>query len=140
MNDSHDTETIRKRMEKIRCDLDEDVQDIVEGARDLGQWRYYVKTYPWICVGAAVAAGYFIVPRRTVGSQSDASTRADPATQSRVFVTPNSPPQGGGSSVRGALLTFVGNLVLRSALKFVGQQAGKLFAPQTAKSQQDDQP
>lgn len=34
---------IQNRMEQVRRDLDEDVQDTVEGVRELGDWRSYVK-------------------------------------------------------------------------------------------------
>ena len=67
MHNSPETQAIRQRMEEVRCDLDEDVQEIVEGARDMGEWRSYVRTYPWVCLGAALAVGYLIVPRRLLG-------------------------------------------------------------------------
>ena len=41
-HNSHETKAIRQRMEEVRCDLDKDVQGIVEGARDLRDWRSYV--------------------------------------------------------------------------------------------------
>jgi hypothetical protein len=137
MHDSPETKAIRRRMEAIRCDLDEDVQDFIEDARDMGKWRYYVRTYPWICLGAALAGGYLIVPRRVLGVQPDAPTPAEFAAESRLPVTPNAPPQGG---VRGALLTFVGNLVMRNVLSFVGQQAGRLFAQPVAGSKRKGVP
>jgi hypothetical protein len=58
-----ETQAILDRMEAVRCELDEDVQEIVEGARVMGKWRYYVRTYPWICLGAVVVGGYLLVPR-----------------------------------------------------------------------------
>jgi hypothetical protein len=133
MHESLDTQAILQRMEEVRCDLDEDVQEIVEGARVMGKWRYYVRTYPWICLGAALAAGYLIVPRRAFGMQPIAQTPAELANPS-LLVTP---PQG---NARGMLLAFVGNLVMRGVSSYALQQAGKLFANQAAKSQQDDQP
>jgi hypothetical protein len=36
MHESLETQTILQRMEEVRCDLDEGVQEIVEGARDMG--------------------------------------------------------------------------------------------------------
>ena len=36
IHNSPETQAIRQRMELVRCDLDEDVQEIVEGARDMG--------------------------------------------------------------------------------------------------------
>lgn len=65
LSNSPATTAIRQRMKEVRQELDEDVQEIVEGARDLRDWRSYVRSYPWVCLGAAVAVGYLIVPRRT---------------------------------------------------------------------------
>jgi hypothetical protein len=134
IHDSLKTKAIRKRMDEVRCDLDEGVQDIVEGARDMGSWRYYLKTYPWISLGVAAAAVYLIVPRRFYQAQPSASARSEFAGQSRVIGVRNMPPQGG------ALLTFVGNLVMRSVLSYVGQQAGQLFAAQTPASRPNGVP
>jgi len=128
--DSPATQAILRRMEEVRCDVDEDVQEIVEGARDMGKWRYYVRTYPWICLGAALAVGYLIVPRRAVGMQSD-THKPDELDK------PNSPPKG---NAHGILLPFVGNLVMRGVAAYVGQQAGKLFASETVKPPREDQP
>jgi len=137
MDESLDTKAILQRMEEVRCDLDEDVQEFVEDARVMGKWRYYVRTYPWICLGAALTVGYLIVPRRLFGMQPDPRTLAEPASPSCLLATSHLPPQG---NARGTLLAFVGNLVLRGVSTYALQQAGKLFAPQAAASPQDDQP
>jgi len=137
MHNSHDTKAIRQRMEEVRCDLDKDVQGIVEGARDMRDWRSYVRTYPGVCLGAAVALGCMIVPRRHLAMQPDAEALAELAKQSRLAATSDLPSKG---TTRGILLAFVGNLVLRGVASYGGQQAGLLFAPQTVTTQQDDQP
>jgi hypothetical protein len=137
VRDSPETDAILQRMEEVRCDVDEDVQEIVEGARDMGKWRYYVRTYPWICLGAALAVGYLIVPRRAFALQSDAQEPDALAKPSHFLVTPTSPPKG---NARGILLPFVGNLVMRGVAAYVGQQAGKLFASETIKPPREDQP
>jgi hypothetical protein len=131
IHNSPKTTAIRQRMEEVRCELDEDVQEFVEDARGMGQWRYYVRTYPWVCVGAALAAGYLIVPRRTVGKQTDTQTSAEMAKQS--LATSHVSPAG---DARGMLLRFLGNLVVRGVSSYVEQQAGKLFAPRVDKSPQ----
>ena len=128
--DSPATQAILRRMEEVRCDVDEDVQEIVEGARDMGKWRYYVRTYPWICLGAALAVGYLIVPRRVVGMQSDLGKPDE-------WAQPNLPPKG---NARGILLPFLGNLVMRGVAAYVGQQAGKLLASETIKPLPVEQP
>lgn len=137
MYESLESQAILQRMEEVRCDLDEDVQEIVEGTRVMGKWRYYVKTYPWICLGAALAVGYLIVPRRTGGMQPDTETLAELANQSHLLATSHLSSKG---KVRGILLPLAGNLVMRAVSAYVGQQAGKLFATHTAKSTQDAQP
>lgn len=133
---SPETKAIRQRMEEVRCDLDEDVQEIVEGVRDMGEWRSYVRTYPWVCLGAALAAGFWIVPRRPLGMQPDAQTLAELANQSRLLASSSLPAKG---NTRGIMLALVGNLVMQGVSSYVGQQAGKLVAARAAKSQQDDQ-
>ncbi len=139
INDSRETQEIRQRMEMVRSDLEDDVHEIVEDARVMSEWRYYVRTYPWACLGAALAVGYLVVPRRVFlrGMQSDSQTLVELAKQSQMLVTPNTPPKGG---VRSKLLTYVGNQVTRIVLSYVAQQAGKLFTLQAVGSQQDDQP
>src|SRR4030095_2033115 len=101
------TTAIRQRMEEIRCDLDEDVQEIVEGARDMGDWRSYVRSYPCACVGAAVVAGYLIIPRRPW------ETIARLANQGRLLASSQLPRQGSGM-----LLSLVSNLVMRGVSSF----------------------
>jgi len=129
MREPLETQAILQRLEEVRCELDEDVQEIVEGARVMGEWRYYVRTYPWICLGAAAALGYLIVPW-ALGMQTQVQAPAAPAT-------PNPALKG---SVRGELLKFAGNLVLRGVLSYAGQQADKLFAASAVDSSQDRQP
>jgi hypothetical protein len=122
-------------MNEVRCDLDEDVQEIVEGARVMGKWRYYVRSYPWVCLGAALAAGYLIVPRRQSGMRPDAQALAELANQSRLLAASHLPATG---TTRGMFLAFVGNLVLRGVTSYALQQADKLFATQPATPQHED--
>ena len=133
-HNSHEMKAIRQRMEEVRCDLDKDVQGIVEGARDLRDWRSYVRSYPWVCVGAAVAVGYLLVPRRPAAMQPNAETLAELVKQSRLAATPLVTPLG---KARGLLLRSVGNLAMQGVSAYVGQQAGKHFGPQAASSPQD---
>ena len=135
-HNSHETKAIRQRMEEVRCDLDEDVQGIVEGARDMRDWRSYVRTYPWVCVGAAVAVGYLLVPRRPVAMQPDAEALTELVKQSCLAATPRLTLIG---KSRGLLLRSMGNLIAQEVSSYVGQQAHKLFPPQAASSPQDGQ-
>jgi hypothetical protein len=122
---SVEASAILQRMEEVRCELDEDVQDIVEDARDLGDWRSYVKRHPWICLGAAFAAGYFVVPPRAPKLPPDVQTASDSANQG----SPTRSYLSAAGDARGMLLSFVGNLVMRQLASFAMQQAEKFLVP-----------
>jgi hypothetical protein len=63
-NSTNEVEEIRRQMAELRLDLHRDVRSVRAGTEAATNWRYYVKHYPWPCLAAAVAVGYFIVPRR----------------------------------------------------------------------------
>ena len=67
MNDSRLDESMRERMQQLRCEIDEDMEQIAGIARTTLDWKHYVNTYPWMCLGAAVALGFLVVPKRSSG-------------------------------------------------------------------------
>jgi hypothetical protein len=70
MSDS--AEDIVKRMQHVRRDVGEDVKGIVETAKTLTDWRYHVKHHPWACLGAALALGFAVAPRKRKIPSDDA--------------------------------------------------------------------
>jgi hypothetical protein len=54
---SNDADQIQREMRAIRAELRDDVHDIVESANKMADWTSYVTAYPWLCGGAALAAG-----------------------------------------------------------------------------------
>src|SRR5262245_22564765 len=61
---SDDAERIRRQMQAIRQDMEGGVKGVVEGARQLSDWRYYVRQHPWACVAGAIALGFIAAPMR----------------------------------------------------------------------------
>jgi len=62
---------IRRQMAQIRHDLHQDVSHVVGGVSEVVtevsgvmDWRSIVRNNPFLVTGAALAIGYFIVPRR----------------------------------------------------------------------------
>jgi hypothetical protein len=52
-----DADTLQRRMQAVRRELDDELQEITEKVHELGEWQSYVKTYPWICLGTAAVLG-----------------------------------------------------------------------------------
>jgi hypothetical protein len=123
--DSPETMALLRRMAEVRADLDDGAQEIAEGARDLGEWRHYVKTYPWLSMGVACVIGYVIVPRRRVGPEIAQQLIAEWIAQSRVVTNP---PSLSTRGVLGAFRAIAGNLLWRSAISFVARRATQAVA------------
>ena len=51
-------------MARIRHDLHEDVTGVVGGANEVMDWRAHLRAHPWLAGGIALAAGYWLVPRK----------------------------------------------------------------------------
>ena len=70
---AHDeAESILRQMRTLRAELREDVREMVVSAHHMADIGRYVRAYPWLCVGAALAAGFLIVPQRSVVVKPDA--------------------------------------------------------------------
>jgi hypothetical protein len=117
-------ETIRSEMERIRCDLHESVEGIVENARAMADWRCYVRSYPWAAVGAAAAVGYLIIPNRLEVIRPDAQTLAQLAKAQRLTVQPEAEPKPRGGMAASAF-NFLAGIVMRNAMGYMGQQVAK---------------
>jgi hypothetical protein len=131
--DSPEVERIRRQMENLRGELHEEYGAIVEGARVLADWHYYVRTFPWMCVGAATALGFLAVPRRLEVMSPDAKTLAKLARQNQLVVTPQ-PEAKARNGLVGALLTLAANTALRAVIAYAGQQTGKVFGHQAGRA------
>jgi hypothetical protein len=113
-------------MAEIRCSLDAEMTGIVSSARVMSDWRHYVRSYPWACMGAAAAIGYLVVPKRIEILRPDAATLAKLAERNQLLVKPNAEPQVHGG-LAASLFTMIAQTVARGAMGYLGQQAGKYF-------------
>jgi len=132
LQDSPETQAILERMDEVRRDLDKGAQEIAESARDMGEWRHYVKSYPWISMGTACAIGYMIVPRRRVDVGQVNQTLADLHGQSGSSLWFSSAPKRG---IRNAVKRFASNMIWRSVLSYGMRQANQYLASQLVNSQ-----
>jgi len=125
---------IQREMREIRADLRDDVHDIVESAHKMADWTQYVTAYPWLCVGAALAAGYLVVPQRAVIMRPDADAMIELAKKHKLFVSTADSATGGKvprkrGGLFGELLGLAAATLLQGGLKIVTTQLAQTFAP-----------
>lgn len=68
---------IRQRMATIRRQINEHSQEVVTQTKELSDWRFYVRRYPWASVTAAAVIGYAIVPKRREASDRELDDQPD---------------------------------------------------------------
>jgi hypothetical protein len=89
---SSDAEEIQRQMREVRVELRDEVQELVGNARELTDWPAYVRAYPWVCVGAAFAVGFLIVPSRPTVIRPDAEGLMELARRNKLIVKMDTTP------------------------------------------------
>ena len=131
MTDNADSQDIQQQMARIRRELDEDVDKVVEQTKELVDWRNFVGSHPWLTIGAAAALGYVIVPSRLNVISPDAATLATLAKQNKLVVKPKSDVRKQAGIVA-PVVSFAAAAALRSLVAMAGQQVGKFLAAEPA--------
>jgi len=109
---------ICRRMEAVRHTAGEEVETIVQSARTLSDWRYYVKNHPVLLASAAAGLGFLLVPRkksRQGPAADDAKELIELLKKHHVRgVTVEGPPSSLLKTVVGIATPFL----IRTALNF----------------------
>jgi hypothetical protein len=121
---------IQRQMRQVRCELGEDVQEIVDNARIMADWKHYVRTYPWVCVGVALAAGYFVVPSRPHLIRPDAKTLAEWAKDQKIVVEPVSQARP-KPTLTGQLMGMAASALFQGGMAVLRQYMSGQLAAQT---------
>jgi hypothetical protein len=83
---------IECQMRQVRRDLDDQVDELVDSARQITEqmsdWRSYVGAHPWIFLGAAAALGYLVVPTRISVGRPVAETLSELAENGAIKLNP----------------------------------------------------
>ena len=111
MNDPPRGDKVRERMQQLRCEIDEDANDVSDGACAMLNWRRFVKTHPWMCIGAATALGYWLFSKRSKATCPISTPVAETAPPVPPAVKP--PPSSATEELIGELLTTVAAVAVR---------------------------
>lgn len=120
---------LRQEMRTIRRELGGDVDEIVEHAERLMDWRYYVERFPWASVGAALVAGYLVVPGRYVTLPTDERTLEKLAERIPVARKKAEPAK---KSMVAGLVSLGTGFLMRAAMGYATQYVQKMMAQNSA--------
>src|SRR4051812_27606766 len=116
-------EELQRQMRGVRQELRDDVQDLVVSAHEMADWKIYVRAYPWLCVGAAFAAGFLLVPRRPLIVKPEAEGLIKWAKRKKLVVKMEEPPpQKKRGGLFAQLLSMAAAALLQGGLQAVSGQ------------------
>jgi hypothetical protein len=124
MNDPLLDDNVRFRMQKIRCEIDHDLEDVSASAHRMVDWKHYVRTYPWVCLGTAAALGFLIVPKRSTTKYAGPATLTKLARTGHQVVEP--PPSAPRGMVE-TLLATVASMAVRKGIGLLAQRSAGLL-------------
>ena len=113
-------------MRQVRAELRDNVQEIVSGAREIADWKYYARTYPWLTVAAAAFVGYLIVPARATVIRPDADALLELVKRRQRSVQVEQPGPA-RASVAGRLASMLTATAVQAALAVASKQAHQFF-------------
>ncbi len=117
---------IRKTMDSIRGQLDKDLGKVQTSARTLLDWHFYIRNYPWACLGGAALIGYLVVPRKLEIQAPDVEALEKLARRHHLVVEQRPKAEEKSGFVAGAF-GFLTTLVLRTAMMHLGNRLGEIF-------------
>lgn len=117
-------EEIQQQMRQVRTELGNGVeelvanaQDVKSWAREVTDWRHYVRNYPWACLGAAAAVGYLMVPSRSQVVVAD----------TLLSGLKNGKPKASGGMVK-SLVNMAAGALLQGGLAVLTQKLNQTLA------------
>jgi ElaB/YqjD/DUF883 family membrane-anchored ribosome-binding protein len=128
---------LRREMAMVRRELNADIKGVTAQAKELTDWRKYVKHAPWISIGIAAAAGFMVVPRKLDLETVDLNTIAKLAKQHRIVVE-SQPKAAAKAGLGSTLFGLISTTVLRAAIGIGTQKITELMSSQ--QSHQTDSP
>lgn len=117
---------IPKQMQQVRRELVGDVQALAENVQVLTDWRHYVKSHPWLCLGAAAVVGYAIIPKARSAQPLDAAAMKELLDAAKAH--PSAPPKASGG-ITSVLFGMVTSTLLQAGMGLVTQHLNDFLAP-----------
>ncbi len=120
-------------MAELRCQLREDFDGTAAKAKELTDWKYYVKQAPWVAFGAAAVTAFALVPKPLQVTTVDAEAAKELAKQNRVVVR-SKPEAAAKGGLGGFLLKTAMTMAMRTAIGVATQKAAEFGVAKDAPS------
>lgn len=117
-----EADALQRSMREVRAELRENVQELVVNAREMADWTTYVRAYPWLCVGMAAAAGYFLIPQRAQIIKPDAEGLIELARRNKLVVKMDEAAPKKKQGALSGLLGMIAGTVLQGGLAIATKQ------------------
>lgn len=134
MSDAASTaDALQRQMQQVRAEMREDVREMVASAREMTDWTWYVRTYPWFCLGAAAAVGYLVIPaRRDPVLKPDVKDLLELAKHQKIVVKMDDSKSS--PTVVGTLMRMAAGSLLQGGLAVVTQQIDQYLKQQPSRA------
>jgi hypothetical protein len=124
---------IRREMQVTRRRVRAEVGEVVHGARQFADWRYYPRHFPWTTLGVAAALGYVFVPGRRRVARPDPEMLDQLLHRHRLQLESKAADAGKKGAIA-ALAAAAGTALFRAGLTYATNQLNvrlnKAFAAQ----------
>jgi hypothetical protein len=119
---------LQARMAQLRGELRTDVTQTTAAAKQLTDWRYYVRQYPWVTAAAVTAVGFMLVPRKREKPLIDEAALQKMVAEKRVVVIPQKPTEAKKSMV-GSIGALLAAAATRAAMNYVSSRFAEMNRP-----------
>lgn len=123
MSPSADDNHIVERMQLVRNRLGPDAKAARQSIHDMTDWRQMVRSAPWKSIGAAVAVGYLLVPKRQY-QRTVKPDRLDNLTDKQLVVKPDEDDDA-KHTIAGTIMGAVGVGLARVATNYAMNRLGQ---------------
>lgn len=134
MTTTDNAEEIQQEMRQVRRELTEDMQEIVDNARVMTDWRYYIRTYPWAAVGAAAVIGYWLVPSKSRYVGPDAAAIGD-IMKAQIQSVQSSVEKNKTKGITATIVGLAGSALLQGGIALGRQQLSKFMNSQMSSTE-----
>lgn len=117
-----EADELQQKMREVRADIRHDVQELAASAREMADWTSYVRTYPWLCVGVALAVGYLVVPQRVRIIHPDVNDLMELAGSDKLVVKVEETAQKQRRNMFAGLLEMAASSLLQGGVAVLTKQ------------------